>query len=339
LYGRNLIAEGRLHVKRRTTEAVGTPGLVSTEVRDAFDPAAEAIILPGDCLHSLASLPSDVAKLIITSPPYNIGKEYEQAAELDQYLLALAPIVDQLVRVLSPNGSLCWQVGNYVENAEVYPLDIFYYPFFKKHGLKLRNRVVWHFAHGLHASKRLSGRYETLLWFTKGDSYTFNLDSIRVPSKYPGKRHFKGDKYGQPSGNPLGKNPSDVWKIVARDWETALWDIPNVKANHPEKTMHPCQFPIELVERCVLALTDESDWVLDPFSGVGSALLAALKNGRRAIGCEKEPEYVELAKARIRDLYSGALPYRPLGKPVYEPTGREKVSQVPTEWLLAKEHP
>lgn len=271
-------------------------------------------------------------QLIITSPPYNIGKDYEKATDLERYLRALAPIVDELIRVLKSGGSLCWQVGNYVEDSEVFPLDIFYYPFFKKHGLRLRNRIVWHFAHGLHASKRFSGRYEVLLWFTKGDSYTFNLDDIRVPSKYPGKRHFKGEKYGQPSGNPLGKNPSDVWQILLRDWETAMWDIPNVKANHPEKTIHPCQFPIELVERCVLALTSPRDWVLDPFSGVGSALLAALRHDRRAIGCEKEPDYVQAARERIRAFYAGALPYRPLGRPVHVPSGREKVSQIPPEW-------
>ena len=172
-----------------------------------------------------------------------------------------------------------------------------------------------------------------MLWFTKSDEYTFNLDSVRVPSKYPGKTHFKGEKHGLPSGNPLGKNPSDKWKIVERDWESALWDIPNVKANHPEKTIHPCQFPIELVERCVLALTNENDWVLDPFSGVGSALLAALRHQRRALGCEKEADYIQIAHQRINDLYSGKLGYRPLGKPVHQPTGREKVSQIPMEWL------
>ena len=303
------------------------------EIASTYDPDAEAVITPGDCLETLQNLPDGMAKLIITSPPYNIGKEYEKATNLDDYLNALSPVVDELVRVLSPEGSLCWQVGNYVESGEVFPLDIYYYPFFKSRGLKLRNRIIWHFDHGLHASKRLSGRYEVMLWFTKSDEYTFNLDSVRVPSKYPGKTHFKGEKHGLPSGNPLGKNPSDKWKIVERDWESALWDIPNVKANHPEKTIHPCQFPIELVERCVLALTNENDWVLDPFSGVGSALLAALRHQRRALGCEKEADYIQIAHQRINDLYSGKLGYRPLGKPVHQPTGREKVSQIPMEWL------
>ncbi|MBV9925368.1 MAG: site-specific DNA-methyltransferase [Acidobacteria bacterium] len=303
------------------------------QVASEYKPGVDAVIAPGDCLETLRRLPAKFAKLIITSPPYNLGKAYEKVTDLDAYLGALDPIVDELARVISPEGSLCWQVGNYVEKGEVFPLDIFYYRLFKERGFKLRNRIIWHFEHGLHASKRFSGRYETLLWFTKGDTYTFNLDSVRVPSKYPGKTHFKGEKRGQPSGNPLGKNPSDIWRIVTHDFETALWNIPNVKANHPEKTIHPCQFPIELVERCVLALTDEGDWVFDPFSGVGSALLAALKNKRKAFGCEKDEEYVRVAHQRIADLASGKLRYRHLGKPVHQPTGREKVAQVPLEWL------
>ncbi|HEX8559495.1 MAG TPA: site-specific DNA-methyltransferase [Pyrinomonadaceae bacterium] len=315
------------------TENTETRGLWRPEIFSAYTPEAEIVIAPGECLDALKTVDDGLLKLIITSPPYNLGKAYEKAAELDSYLKELNPIMDELVRVLSPEGSLCWQVGNYVEDGEVFPLDILYYPFFKKHGLKLRNRIIWHFEHGLHASKRFSGRYETLLWFTKGDEYTFNLDDIRVPSKYPGKTHYKGDKKGQPSGNPKGKNPSDFWPVVDEDWKSAVWEIPNVKANHPEKTIHPCQFPIELVERCVLALTDEGDWVLDPFSGVGSALLAALRNKRKAFGCEKEGQYIEIARRRIADLYSGQLRYRPLGKPVHQPTGREKVAQVPMEWL------
>jgi adenine-specific DNA-methyltransferase len=307
--------------------------LWSPEVASSYCTDATVVIAPGDCLETLRTLPDGLVKLIITSPPYNLGKTYEKATSLDEYLEVLGPIADEVVRVLSVEGSLCWQVGNYVEDSEVIPLDILYYPFFKKRGLKLRNRIIWHFEHGLHASKRFSGRYETLLWFTKSDTFTFNLDKVRVPSKYPGKTYFKGDKKGQPSGNPLGKNPSDYWKIVVQDWETALWEIPNVKANHPEKTIHPCQFPIELVERCLLAFTNEGDYVLDPFSGVGSALLAAVKHGRKAIGCEKESEYVDIAKQRMVDLAAGTLRYRPLGKPVYQPTGREKVSQVPESWL------
>jgi adenine-specific DNA-methyltransferase len=171
-----------------------------------------------------------------------------------------------------------------------------------------------------------------MLWFTKSDDYVFNLDAVRVPSKYPGKRHYKGPKKGQLSGNPLGKNPSDVWEFLAQEWETAFWDIPNVKSNHPEKTIHPCQYPIALIERCVLALTNERDWVFDPYVGVGTSLIAGIMHGRRVMGSEREAKYVEVAHERLRAYFDGVLPYRPLGKPVYQPTGREKVSQMPEEW-------
>ena len=173
-------------------------------------------------------------KLLITSPPYNVGKEYETKTGIEQYLRDMEPFLEEFVRVVAEDGSICWQVGNYVDNGEVYPLDTYYYHMFKSLGLKLRNRIIWHFGHGLHCSKRFSGRYEVLLWFTKSDSYTFNLDAVRIPSKYPGKRHFKGKNKGQLSGNPKGKNPEDVWEMtierLADDWEREIWDIPNVKS-------------------------------------------------------------------------------------------------------------
>ena len=302
------------------------------EVASEYEPDADAVIAHGDCLETLRGLPGGFAKLIITSPPYNLGKAYERATDLDVYLDTLSPIVDELARIISPEGSLCWQVGNYVEDAEIFPLDIYFYPLFKRRGFRLRNRIIWHFAHGLHASKRFSGRYETLLWFTKGDQYTFNLDSVRVPSKYPGKTHFKGPKRGEPSGNPLGKNPSDFWESLADEWDGGVWEIPNVKSNHPEKTIHPCQFPIELVERCVLALTNPGDRVFDPYSGVGSTLIAGLRHDRRVIGSERDPDYVKVARERIADFQAGVLKIRPIGKPVHQPTGREKVSQPPEQW-------
>jgi DNA modification methylase len=304
----------------------------SFDVAEVFSPEKCFVAVCDDALACATGLPSDLFSLIITSPPYNLGKEYERRSSLRKYLGEQEPLIAELVRTLKPSGSLCWEVGNYVEDGEVFPLDIFYYDLFKKHGLQLRNRIIWHFEHGLHCSLRFSGRYETLLWFTKSDQYVFNLDAVRVPAKYPGKLHFKGEKRGLPSGNPLGKNPSDVWKIVAEDWEREIWEIPNVKANHPEKTVHPCQFPVELVERCVLALTYEHDWIYDPYCGVGSALIAAARHSRRAIGCDRDRQYLAICRERMRRLTEGTLRTRPLGKPVHKPTGREKVSQRPAAW-------
>lgn len=307
----------------------------SKEINDHYRADAEIILYSGDVKDFIATIPDQSVALVVTSPPYNLGKEYENRVSIDHYLEMQAQTLAELYRILRLDGSLCWQVGNFVEDGEVYPLDVLYYPLFKKLGFHLRNRIVWYFGHGLHASKRFSGRYETLLWFTKSNQYTFNLDDVRVPAKYPGKRHFKGPKKGELSGNPLGKNPSDVWEFLAEEWETALWDIPNVKSNHPEKTDHPCQYPIALIERCVLALTNEGDWVFDPYMGVGTSLLAGLMHQRRVMGSEKEPEYVAIARERIDSFFRGTLKHRPLDKPVYIPTGREKISQIPEEWQTA----
>ncbi len=309
----------------------------SPYVAEEFNVQERFVLLQNDVQLACQSLPSSQFSLIVSSPPYNLGKLYEQQTGLNQYLEWQEAVITDLVRLLKPGGSLCWQVGNFVDAGEVFPLDIYFYPLFKRLGLQLRNRVAWHFEHGLHASRRFSGRYETLLWFTNGSDYTFNLDAVRVPSKYPGKLHFKGDKKGQPSGNPLGKNPSDFWRLLADEWETGIWEIPNVKANHPEKTEHPCQFPVELVERCLLAFTNPDDWVLDPFVGAGSTLLAAKKHGRRAVGIDRDADYIRLARQRVVDYHAGRLKLRPLGKPVHQPSGREKVAQIPLDWVKGED--
>jgi len=300
----------------------------------AFESDSDYRFIVGDAFKLVDSLVDSSVQLTVTSPPYNIGKSYEKKLKLDDYLGDYPSFIKSLYAKTSDMGSVCWQVGNYVDRGEVFPLDIFFYPMFSDVGFRLRNRIVWHFEHGLHATKRFSGRYETILWFTKGDTYHFDLDAVRVASKYPGKRHFKGARRGALSGNPLGKNPSDFWTRIERDWDQMIWDIPNVKANHPEKTGHPCQFPIELVQRCVLALTKRGDVVLDPFMGVGSAALGALMHGREFVGFELHQKYVREAEKRVAAMRGGTLRVRPLGKPVYTPTGRERVAQLPAEWLV-----
>lgn len=277
-------------------------------IQSRYTSSAEAVAFCGDCREMLSQMPEECSSLVVTSPPYNIGKQYEEKSALDAYLNLQAKVISEAVRICATNGSICWQVGNYVDNGEVMPLDILLYPIFASHGLQLRNRIVWHFEHGLHCTKRFSGRYEVILWFTKTDSYHFDLDAVRVPQKYQSKKYFKGPKAGQLSCNPKGKNPGD------------LWIMPNVKANHREKTDHPCQFPIALIERLVLALTRPGDLVVDPYMGAGTSVVAAVMNGRRGAGADIVPEYVQIARERIAQALMGTVPYRPLDMPVYDPT-------------------
>lgn len=286
-----------------------------------------------DALKFMKKIPDGSIKLVITSPPYNIGKEYESKKSIEEYLNNMKPILTELVRIMAEDGSICWQTGNYIDGGEVYPLDMYFYPIFKELGLKLRNRIIWHFGHGLHCKNRFSGRYETILWLTKGEEYTFNLDAVRIPAKYPGKKHYKGEKKGQYSCNSLGKNPEDVWEItqarLVDDWDAMIWDIPNVKSNHVEKVDHPCQYPVELVERCILALTNEQDIVYDPFCGVGSSIIAALKNGRIAYGTELEKKYVRIGEERIQRLKDGTLQTRPIYREIYKPSAKDKNAMAP----------
>lgn len=296
-------------------------------VSSQFDLGALAVVYHGDCRDLLRQIPDQAIQLVVTSPPYNVGKSYELRTSLDRYLQEQAPIIAECVRVLAPGGSLCWQVGNYIDKGKsgsIVPLDIALYPLFASHGLKLRNRIVWHFEHGLHCSKRLSGRYETICWFTKSDEYHFDLDPIRVPQKYPGKKHFKGPKAGQYSCNPLGKNPGDVWIF------------PNVKSNHVEKTGHPCQFPVELVERLVLSLSRPGEWVLDPYAGVGTTMAAAVRSGRRGAGAELLRDYVDIAIDRVHAATQGMLPVRDRNTPVFDPADAGK-SLTNAPWLQRTE--
>jgi adenine-specific DNA-methyltransferase len=280
------------------------------QIADRWEIDADVALYWGGTLDLLNQMPAEVAQLVITSPPYNLDKPYERDRKLslEEYVADQQEVIDECVRILRPGGSICWQVGNHVGKGEIYPLDILLYPLFKRHeDLKLRNRVVWHFEHGMHCTKRLSGRHETILWFTKGADYTFNLDPLRVPQKYPGKKHYSGPKVGTYSGNPKGKNPGDVWIF------------PNVKANHVEKTIHPCQFPVELVERFVLSVTAPGDIVFDPFMGVGSAAVAAVMHGRRVVGADIVSEYVQIARERVVLASTGSLKTRPMGRDVHRP--------------------
>jgi adenine-specific DNA-methyltransferase len=271
-------------------------------------------IYTGDRIEFLNEVKNNSAQLIITSPPYNIGKSYEKKEPLEKYLYEQKKTLIECVKKLKDEGSICWQVGNFIKaKSEIVPLDIMIFNICTKLGLKLRNRIIWHYEHGLHAKKKFSGRYETIMWFTKSDNYYFDFNDIRVKQKYPGKLGYRGKNKGKYTGNINGKNPSDVWIF------------PNVKSNHKEKTDHPCQFPIELAERLILSMSKKNDLVLDPYAGAGTTLIAALKNNRKAAGSEILKEYVDIINGRINLLKKGKLPYRDRNEPIRVVKGNSKL--------------
>ena len=276
---------------------------------------------------TLKKIPPNSVDLMITSPPYFVGKEYDTSKSWNDFQNEMRMIIPLMSKALKVGGSICWQVGNHVDKGVLTPLDALLVVDMQKHNeFKLRNRIIWTFGHGTHASKRFSGRHETILWYTKGEDYHYDLDTFRVPQKYPGKRHYKGPKKGEYSGNPLGKNPGDVWDLGQ------IWNIPNVKAKHKEKTLHPCQFPTALVRRLIKGLTPEDGLVVDPYVGSGSAGVAAMLENRNFVGCDISKQYLEIAAKRLQSVVNGTTKVRE-DIPVRIPKPNEEVSRRPSHFV------
>ncbi len=278
-------------------------------------------LINGNCIDELSNIKDESVDLVFTSPPYFQGKDFDKSKLVNDFIENVTQCQNTLYPKLRVGASLCWQIGSHVQDRVTTPLDFFVFQICSQFpDLKLRNRVIWTFGHGEHAQTRLSGRYETILWYTKGDKYSFDLDEIRVPQKYPGKRHYRGPNRGQWSGNPLGKNPGDVWSI------------PNVKSNHVEKTDHPCQFPVALVSRFIRALTSAGRVILDPYAGSGSTAIAALETGRKFCCIEIDKTYFEIAARRVNNWYNGEEKVRP-DLPVASPDPRTAVAERPPHFL------
>ena len=287
------------------------------------DNYAGPVVFHGDCLALLKRLPDASISLVVSSPPYCMGKEYESTSSVDDFVDMHAVLMPEIVRVLKPGGSICWQIGNHVKDGAITPLDFLVFSEMRKFKeMRLRNRIIWSVGHGLHCLNRFSGRHETIMWYTKGNDYFFNLDAVRGPQKYPGKTYSSGPKKGQPSSHPLGKNPGDVW------------EIPQVKANHIEKTEHPCQFPVALPQILIKAMTQDGDIVMDPFRGSGSTGVAATLENRRFIGAELDGSYVEIALRRLELTADGTHRVRPWDRQIEQPSKNTKWTRVPEGHLI-----
>jgi adenine-specific DNA-methyltransferase len=261
------------------------------EIRGILGPSefcsSEVMVYQADCIEGLSKLPSNLFDLTVTSPPYNIGKEYEQSLPLDKYLEWSEQWISQVHRTSTGNASFWLNLGYVsVENkGKAVPLPYLLWPcvpFF------LVQEVVWNYGAGVAARHSFSPRNEKFLWYVRDEeNYIFNLDSVRDKDvKYPNQK-----KNGKLKCNPLGKNPTDVWnfpKVTSGSFRSSA-----------ERTPHPAQFPIAIIERIIEACTNEGDLILDPFMGSGTTAEAALKLGRKVIGFELRADYIEIAARRL----------------------------------------
>ena len=247
----------------------------------------------GDCRELLKTVPSKSVRLVVTSPPYNIGKpygKYKDKISLCDWQELLNDVTKEVYRILTPDGAFFLNlspvpVGN---SKEIVPLPFIGYKIFKDNGLYLRNMITWTFNNMQNCTNRLSGRYENILWGVKDiDNYIFNLDDIRIPYI------SKGDKRLSEGG---GRNPTDVWYF-------------NRVNNMTKKKLglsHPTIYPLPMIVRIVKMATNLGDTVLDPFAGSGTSLVASKIMGRNCIGFELDGKYKSECMKRLET--EGTIP-------------------------------
>jgi len=252
----------------------------------AYENAGVAIYCQ-DCLKGMQKLPDNLVNLTVTSPPYNIGKEYESFITTEDYIGWCSKWMQEIYRITAENGAFWLNVGYFEVKNKGLAVPISYL-LWDKSEFYLLQELVWNYAAGVACKSRFSPRNEKLLWYIKNQQhYTFNLDEVRDPNvKYPNQK-----KNGKLKCNPLGKNPTDVWQIAKV--------TSGANRSSKERTAHPAQFPTAMIERVIKSSSNWGELVIDPFMGSGSTAIAALENGRHVIGFEVEEKYIQIARQRI----------------------------------------
>jgi len=272
--------------------------------------ANERMIHLGDCKEVLGNLLASGERafdLVITSPPYNIGKSYEMPMSHADYVKHIKDRLRLVEKLISPSGSLWLNLGySKAFNGQHFPLAYHFWDTFDT--MELRQEVIWYTRRGAACRHYFSPRHETLLWFQKkGQTPFFDLEAVRVP--HDQSKCTCGTRNGVKRCNAQGKNPTDVWPTD--DAMTSLWDISTVAAGSgrasSERVPHPAQMPQELLARVIRACCPPGGRILDPFAGSGSTLVAAKENGREAVGVEIDPKYVCLATGRLAGISEEAV--------------------------------
>jgi adenine-specific DNA-methyltransferase len=272
------------------TDFVYAKKLLALELGEPYFETENCVLYCGDTLFFNKKISATMFNAVITSPPYNIGKEYESVKPLDDYIDWTVNWIDGVDKLLVESGALLLNLGYVsIENqGRAIPIPYFLWD---KVSLYLNQEIVWNYSAGVACKNYLSPRNEKVLWYVKNSKdYTFNLDAIRDKNvKYPNSK-----RNGKLRVNTLGKNPSDVWEIAKV--------TTGYNRSSGERTPHPCQFPTDLIDRLVLGFTNEKDIILDPFIGSGTTFESCIRHNRFCVGFEIMPEYCEIAKKRIKSV-------------------------------------
>ncbi len=242
-------------------------------------------------------MPEGIVNTIVTSPPYNLDKSYgiyDDNRDFSEWENLIDNVAKEAFRVLAPNGSFLLNVSPIPDSKtkEIIPLDAIAYFIFKKHGYFLRNSIIWHFNNMQNCTNRLSGRWESILWFVKDiNNYKFNLDDIRIPYITKNDKRLVGG---------TGRNPTDTWNYDIPESDFWYFDrVNNMTKNKLGISEHPCVYPTPMIERIIRMTTDVGDVVLDPFLGSGTTLVAAENLGRIGLGIELDGKFKDMIIKRI----------------------------------------
>ena len=242
----------------------------------------------GDCRELLKTVPDASVKLVVTSPPYNIGKPYGAYTDrivLNEWEDLIRDVTREVARILTPDGSFFLNLSPvpFGKDKEILPLPFIGYQIMQENGLRLRNMITWTFNNMQNCTNRLSGRYENILWGVKDlNNYVFNLDDIRIPYITQNDKRLEGGK---------GRNPTDVW----------YFDRVNNMTKKKLNLQHPCVYPLPKIIRILKMSSNPGDTILDPFVGSGTSLVAAKILGRKGIGFEIDEKYIDEIKMRLRE--------------------------------------
>jgi len=225
-------------------------------------------------------LPDNSIHLMVTSPPYNVGKEYDEDLSLQEYRIFLKKVWREVYRVLVPGGRACINIAN-LGRRPYLPLHIYIIEDMLELGFLMRGEVIWDKASSSSPSTAW-GSWRSASNPTLRDVHEY----ILIFSKYAFSR----------------KNTNKIKSTISREefleFTKSVWKF---DAEPAKKVRHPAPFPIELPYRLIQLYTFEEEVVLDPFIGSGQAAIAAIKTNRRYIGYEIDKKYVRLAESRIKD--------------------------------------